>query len=384
VVDDSAVIRHLVTDILRADPAIEVVGTAPDGRVAVAKVAQLEPDVVTMDVEMPQLNGIEAVREIRRTHPRLPIVMFSTVTERGAAATIDALAAGASDYVTKPGNVASLDEARTHVQQQLVAKVKVLAQRRRVVQSGAVRSGDVQSGAVQPGAVRPGAVRPGAASVPPARRRPGGTGRPLGFGVLAIGCSTGGPDALATVLAELPADLAVPVVIVQHMPALFTRMLAERLDKSCHLTVSEAVDGDQVAAGRVLIAPGGRHLTIEKTRGGNVVRLTDDPPENYCRPAVDVLFRSVAGVYGERALALVLTGMGRDGAAGARAIRDLGGEIVAQDESTSVVWGMPGAVVQAGLADHVAPLPQVGADVLGLLTRHARGSRSASGVGRDG
>jgi two-component system chemotaxis response regulator CheB len=366
VVDDSTVIRRVVTDILRDDPAIEVVGTAHNGRVAVTKVEQLNPDVVTMDVEMPEMNGIEAVRAIRKTHPRLPIVMFSTITERGAAATLDALSAGASDYVTKPTNVRSIDDARSHVQDQLVAKVKALAGRRAVARQAA----PLPSAPVTPVA-RPRATR--------------ASSRPLGFGVLAIGCSTGGPDALATVLSSLPADLKVPVVIVQHMPPLFTRMLAQRLDSTCHLQVSEAVDGDAVVPGRALMAPGGRHMTIEKTRDGNVVRLNDDPPENFCRPAVDVLFRSVAKVYADRSLALVLTGMGRDGASGAEMISRLGGEIVVQDEATSVVWGMPGAVAQAGVADRVVPLPQIGAELMGLLAFQGRaaatGARSAAGVG---
>jgi two-component system chemotaxis response regulator CheB len=356
VVDDSTVIRRLVTDILRDDPGIEVVGTAHNGRVALNQVAELNPDVVTMDVEMPEMNGIEAVRELRRTNPRLPIVMFSTITERGAAATLDALAAGASDYVTKPAKVASIDDARAHVQEQLVPKVKALAARRRI-----------SRGAV-------------AATPAPTAPRPARSVRPLGFGILAIGCSTGGPDALATVLSTLPADLPVPVVVVQHMPPLFTRLLAQRLDATCLLRVSEAVDGDAVVPGRLLIAPGGRHMQIEKRADGHFVRLGDDPPENFCRPAVDVLFRSVAQTYHDRALSVVLTGMGKDGTKGAAAIHNAGGEVIVQDELSSVVWGMPGAVVHAGLADRVLPLPQIGIELTGLLARQRHVGRASAGV----
>jgi two-component system chemotaxis response regulator CheB len=343
VVDDSLVIRRLVVDALGGDPDIEVVGQAPNGRIALEKVAALAPDAVTMDIEMPEMNGIEAVRALRRTHPRLPVVMFSTLTERGAAATLDALAAGASDYVTKPSNVGSFADSQRNVRAQLIPKIKALTSARRAATT-----------AVPP-------PRPAA----PRRARTGA------FGVLAIGCSTGGPDALASLLPSLPADLPVPVVIVQHMPPVFTRLLANRLDAQCGLAVTEAQQGDAVVPGRVLIAPGGFHLAVRRQGTSVVAELTEDPPENFCRPAVDVLFRSVASAYGERTLAAVLTGMGRDGERGAKAIRDAGGEVYVQDDATSVVWGMPGAVAGAGLADKILPLPQVGPALAAALTRPA-------------
>ena len=212
VVDDSVVIRRLVTEVLAADDQIEVVGTAANGRIALTKVQDLAPDLVTMDVEMPEMNGIEAVRALRRSHPRLPVIMFSTLTERGATATLDALAAGARDYITKPSNVRSFDEGRRSVAQQLIPKIKVLVPLRAHPQAKA---------------------QPRPVFQPPPRRR----SRSGAFAVLAIGCSTGGPDALATVLAALPGDLPVPVVIVQHMPPVFTRLLAERLDHICALRV---------------------------------------------------------------------------------------------------------------------------------------------------
>ena len=340
VVDDSIVIRRLVKDALASDPQIEVVGIAQNGRIALEKIAQLKPDAVTMDIEMPEMNGIEAVRALRRTQPRLPVVMFSTLTERGASATLDALAAGASDYVTKPSNVGSFAESQNNIREQLIPKLKAL--------TGTRRAATV-------------AAPPRRTAAPRARTGP--------FDVLAIGCSTGGPDALAALLPALPADLPVPVVVVQHMPPVFTRLLAARLDGQSQVGVAEAVHGEPLVPGRVLIAPGGSHLVVRRSGTSVVAELTEDPPENFCRPAVDVLFRSVSAVYGDRVLAAVLTGMGRDGEKGAGVIRDGGGEVVVQDDATSVVWGMPGAVAAAGQADRILPLPQIGQHLAAALAR---------------
>jgi two-component system chemotaxis response regulator CheB len=346
IVDDSVVIRKLVTEALAADPAIDVVGIAQNGKVAIDKVAELHPDAVTMDIEMPVMNGIEAVRALRRTNPRLPIVMFSTLTERGASATLDALAAGASDYVTKPSNVGSFAESQQNIRDQLIPKLKAL--------TGTRRAAGAQRVPIPPPA-------------PPAQRR----SRSGPFTVLAIGSSTGGPDALARVLPALPADLAVPVVVVQHMPPLFTRLLAQRLSQHSRVSVVEAAEGEPLVAGKVFIAPGGLHLTLRRQGTAVVTHLTEDPPENFCRPSVDVLFRSVASLYADRVLAVVLTGMGRDGAAGAKVIRDGGGEVIAQDEATSVVWGMPGAVAMSGQADRILAIDRIGPDLASALSRGA-------------
>ncbi len=345
VVDDSVVVRRLVTTVLEEDPDITVVGTAASGRIALTKLAQVTPDCVTLDIEMPDLDGLGTLRELRRTHPRLPVIMFSTLTERGAGATLDALALGADDYVCKPANVGSATEAIESVRSQLVPKIKALCP-------------------PLPGTA-PAAVRR-TPSAPLAGTGAASTGR---IDVLTIGSSTGGPDALSAVLPQLPASFPVPVVVVQHMPPVFTRMFAQRLDSKCALSVKEAEHGDLVVPGRVLIAPGDKHLQLTRVGTSVVAHLTSGPPEHFCRPAVDVLFRSVAQVYGGKTLAVVLTGMGSDGARGAGVLRRAGAEVVAQDEASSVVWGMPGAVVAAGLASRVLPLDRMAAHIVGVAAR---------------
>lgn len=351
VVDDSVVVRRMVTSILDGDPDIRVVGTAPNGRIALDKVLQVAPDILTMDVEMPELDGIATVRELRKTHTSLPVVMFSTLTERSASATLDALAAGANDYVCKPANVGSVPEAMAAIREQLVPKIKALVPRRGVAPAPGVAP-----------LARP-AGRPLAGGGAPA---PAPTGR---IDVLAIGSSTGGPDALAAVVPALPASLAVPVVITQHMPPVFTRLFAQRLDAKSALRVKEAEEGDPVVPGTVLIAPGGLHLEVVRRGPSVVAHLTEAPPENFCRPAVDVMLRSVVATYGANVLSVVLTGMGSDGARGCEVVRQAGGEVVAQDEATSVVWGMPGAVTQGGHAHRVLPLPGIASDIIATIGR---------------
>ena len=345
VVDDSVVVRKLVTEILAADPGIEVVGTAANGRIALAKIAQLAPDLVTLDVEMPEMDGLATLKELRRIDRRLPVVMFSTLTERGAAATMDALLAGANDYVTKPANVGSMQAAVQRVTIDLVPKIKALCGR----------------------ATTPTATTAETPSRPQGRRAGLTGGR---VEIVVIGVSTGGPNALADMLTALPADLPVPVVIVQHMPPTFTRYLAERLDRQCAIRVAEARGGEIVRAGEVWIAPGGHHLRVVADVRGPALRIDDGPPENSCRPAVDVLFRSAASAFGAGTLALVMTGMGYDGRRGAREIKAAGGRVIAQDAATSVVWGMPGSVVEDGSADAVLPLSSLAPQLVSLARQH--------------
>jgi len=346
IVDDSTVIRRLLSDVLAGDASIEVVGTAPNGRIALQKITQLNPDLVTLDIEMPEMDGLATIAEIRKTHPRLPVIMFSTLTQKGAAATLSALSLGASDYVTKPANVGNVTAAMAAVREQLIPKIKALCRL------------DAEE---HPGV----AIRPG--KTPAVRSATGGlTTRPRPPEVIAIGVSTGGPNALTEVFTQLPGDLNVPILIVQHMPPVFTKYLAERLSAVSAIPVTEATSGERIAPGRAWLAPGNFHMGLTKAAGSPAIQLHQGPPENSCRPAVDVLFRSVAEVYGSRALAVVLTGMGCDGLRGCRAIDAAGGRIIVQDEATSVVWGMPGAVAGAGLADAVLPLSRIAPELVRL------------------
>jgi two-component system, chemotaxis family, protein-glutamate methylesterase/glutaminase len=341
VVDDSAVIRRVVTGELSTDPEIEVVGTAANGQIALAKMTQVNPDLVILDVEMPEMDGLETLARLRKGFPRVPVIMFSALTERGAAATLDALTLGATDYFTKPAGPGGLEDSRRVIRDELIPAIKEICKANRGLPAGPVT-----------------ATAKTTTPTPP-------TGRPIArVDVVAIGVSTGGPNALAEVFRALPADLPVPILIVQHMPPMFTRMLAERLAANGKVPVEEATSGIALRPGRAWIAPGDFHMTI--VRDGLQVRtsLNQEPPENSCRPAVDPLFRSVAKVFGPNCLAVVLTGMGQDGKRGCEAIREKGGQVVVQDEATSVVWGMPGAVARAGLADKALPLAMIGAEIV--------------------
>jgi two-component system chemotaxis response regulator CheB len=328
-----------------------VVATAALGKIALAKIQQCSPDVVILDVEMPEMDGIETLKKIRVDWPKLPVIMFSTKTERGAAATIEALTSGASDYVTKPSNVGSVVVAMTRVREQMVPKIQALVSGQKTIGS---RKIPVVAAAAPPLAV----ARP---ATPIVTARPTGPRPPID--IVAIGASTGGPAALSEVICGIPADFPVPIVIVQHMLATFTKHFADRLASSAQIGVVEAQAGDTLVPGKAYIARGDYHMAIERKQGRGLVLANQDPPENYCRPAVDVLFRSVARVYGASALAVVLTGMGQDGLLGCGAIREAGGDVIVQDEATSVVWGMPGFVARAGLASDVLPLARIGSEV---------------------
>lgn len=344
VVDDSAVIRRILSDIMTADPNIEVVGMAGDGEMALAKMKQLNPDVVTLDMEMPVLDGLGTLREIRKINTKLPVIMFSTLTERGSCATMDALALGASDYVAKPANVGSVLESSGRIRDELIPKIKALCR---------AKFPDLSEPSSPTRSIPEVFIRK-----PPRPRRD-----KMGFEVLCIGVSTGGPNALAELIPGLGRNFPIPVVIVQHMPALFTKLLAERLGMISGLKCKEGIDGQVIGPGEVWIAPGGFHMELERVKQGVMIKLQQDPPENSCRPAVDVLFRSVAKVYGSKVLSVVLTGMGQDGMKGCGTIRDEGGQVFIQDEASSVVWGMPGAVHAAGFADKVLPLKDLAQEI---------------------
>lgn len=341
VVDDSAVMRRAITTTLAKDPQIEIVGTANHGRAALEALERLHPDVVTLDIEMPEMDGLAALRELRKTHSRLPVIMFSSLTQRGAQATILALTAGASDYVGKPADMANLTDAFRCLETELIPKVKVFGLQVLAQRAAALLPPTVGATAFTP----PGRIRRGTMEA------------------VCIGVSTGGPMALVQLFTAWTEPLAVPLFIVQHMPPTFTALLAQRLTSAGVMDVVEAQDGDVVEPGRAYLAPGGRHMEVVRTETGTRLRITDDPPENSCRPAADVLFRSAAKVYGGGLLGVVLTGMGSDGMRGCQVIRERGGNILAQDEASSVVWGMPGAVVKADLADAVLPLTDLPAEI---------------------
>jgi two-component system chemotaxis response regulator CheB len=311
----------------------EVVGVAAHGKIALAMIPQLNPDAVILDIEMPEMNGLQTLAALRPRYPSLPVIMFSTLSARGATATLDALELGANDYVLKPSNAAGATGDLAAVTAELVRKLRLHC-------LGAL-------GAARP----PSAANPAQPALLAAR--PAHLASPA---VVAIGVSTGGPNALGELLPAFPADLPVPLLIVQHMPRVFTKFLADRLASKSLIPVREASVGDQLEPGNAWIAPGDFHMTIKRAGAQIQIDTNQEPPENSCRPAVDVLFRSVAAVYGPRALAVVMTGMGQDGLRGCETIRRNEGRVIVQDERSSVVWGMPGAVAQAGLAEAIVPL----------------------------
>jgi two-component system, chemotaxis family, protein-glutamate methylesterase/glutaminase len=334
VVDDSALMRKLIPMILERDPDIEVVGTAMDGAFALKKIAELQPDVVTLDLEMPRMDGIEALRMIMKHAPR-PVIVFSTHSREGAYSTFKALALGAIDFVAKPKDAASghLDP----VASQLIDKIKVA---RRATGAKKLPNFDVEP--VHPVKKKSGIV------VAPSR-------------IIAIGISTGGPNALQYLLSQIPADFPAAIVVVQHMPEGFTDMFARRLDECCALDIQEAKSGDLLVAGRVLISPGNRHIMVRRMPRGEMAVLSDSPPINGHRPSVDVLFHSVAQEFGLTAVGIIMTGMGEDGAEGLGAIKASGGMTIAQSEESCVVSGMPRAAILKGYANKVLPLDSLGA-----------------------
>lgn len=347
VVDDAAVVRRQVSLLLGEEPGLEVVATAPNGRIALAKVEQFQPDVVLLDLEMPDLDGLETLKLLRQRAPELPVVMFSALTERAGVLTLEALALGARDYVTKPTSAGGLHITVEAVREELVRKLKALH-------------------------VRASPAPPAQASASRAPRTRAHA--PSRVEAIVIGASTGGPGALVRVVSALPADLPVPVLIVQHMPPLFTRLLAERMEAASSLRVREAVSGAPVQPGAVWVAPGDFHLAVRRDAAGVRLHTHQGPAENACRPAVDLLFRSAADAYGPGVLAVVLTGMGQDGLRGCRRVSESGGQVVVQDQASCVIGSMPGVVEQAGLADAVVPLDTLATELVRRV--EARGKRT--------
>ena len=391
IVDDSAVMRALLRSVVGTDTHLEVAGTASDGASAIRAMGSIRPDLVLLDVEMPGMDGVSTLKQMKAAGIRIPVIMCSSLTQRGAKVTIEALASGAADYVAKPAGQPSRDAAVKSLANDLVPKILALTAgatgSHQQIPAGAAFSPvpfqapwTANHAPAEPRSLWPGQIPP--ISSPPAFSMPGASPAPVLSGppasaslpaVLLIGVSTGGPAALDVLLPALPASFPLPVLIVQHMPELFTKLLAERLNGRCPLRVTEAIAGEPVRAGAIYVARGDWHMEVAAGLSATpVLRLTQEQPENHCRPAVDVLFRTAVQVYGPRVLAVVLTGMGYDGLAGSRMIREHGGTVLAQDQQTSAVWGMPGAVAQAGLAHRILPLNAIAPEILRLTSRSQR------------
>ncbi|NMB25966.1 MAG: chemotaxis response regulator protein-glutamate methylesterase [Firmicutes bacterium] len=339
VVDDSAFMRKVISDMIAEDGAFEVIGTARDGLDALEKIKRLQPDVVTLDVEMPRKDGLATLREIMNTQP-VPVIMLSSVTQSGATATMEALALGAVDFVPKPSGSISLDIA--DVRDELIRKLKAAVGAK--IQITRPRALPIASTILRPKA-------------PTRRPMPVGQITPSNDVLIVIGSSTGGPRALEEVIRQLPGDLPAGVLVIQHMPAGFTRSMAERLDQIADVRVKEAEDGDRVSGGVVYIAPGDYHMTVSPEQ---VIRLEQTPPVNYVRPSIDVTMLTLPPIYSGKLIGVILTGMGKDGAEGMAKIKEAGGVTIVQDEYTSTIYSMPKAVVESGNADFILPIDRIG------------------------
>ncbi len=360
VVDDTVVYRKIVSDVLQELPDVEVVGTAHNGKSAMLKIKTLKPDLLTLDIEMPEMNGLQVLEQLRTEAPHVGAIMLSTLTQQGGAMTMQALELGAFDFIPKPQS-GTMAENRVLVKDAIAPMLKAFR-----------RSQEIKS--------KLSAFSKGTPVVRPLRRPPPRSGvsrslsQPGKASIIAIGISTGGPNALSQMLPKIPGDIGVPIVIVQHMPPLFTQSLAKSLDSKCKLEVREAQNGEPLLPNVVYIAPGGKQMKIIAGGDGKqrVIKITDDPPENNCKPSVDYLFRSVADHYVGRATGVIMTGMGSDGTAGLKLMKNNGATVIAQDESSCVVFGMPKEPIESGLADIIAPLDIIAAEITKTVSFSAR------------
>ncbi len=386
IVDDSVVFRKILQDALSRTAGIRVVGTANNGKKGIEKIKELKPDLVILDVEMPEMDGLQTLDEIRRQRLNVGVIMFSSLTSKGAQTTLEALSKGAFDFVPKPTGTGAFSESVRRIKEELIPKIKAFAvsrhQRRRPIVRRTVtpvkplinRKGKISSPnketATQP------SINKTLKSISHGRQITRPTLRPE---VVAIGVSTGGPNALNEVIPKFPKNFPLPILLVQHMPPVFTAQLAKRLNDKSQLEVIEAKAGDIIKPGTVYIAPGDYHMEVGTSGASKIIKLNQKPPVNSCRPAVDVMFKSVANVYGGRVIAVIMTGMGQDGFEGCKVLKQKGAIIIAQDKETSVVWGMPKFVTEAGLADKVCPLDRIALTVqefCGFLSiRKAAGTR---------
>jgi two-component system chemotaxis response regulator CheB len=355
VVDDSAVIRGLLTRTLEADPEIAVIASVGNGQMAISAVGRQDTDVVILDIEMPVMDGLTALPKILAASPDTKVIVASTLTQKNAQISLKALAAGATDYIAKPSS--SDLNAATSFKRELLEKIKALGDARRRRRGLSAKPGVAEDLPFRP----PPGSRP--ATPPAVVLRAASSVRPS---VIAIGSSTGGPQALLTVLGGLSAGLQQPILITQHMPPTFTTILAQHLARVAGRPAAEGVDGEPVLPGRIYLAPGDFHMKVEARGTARVIRLLKDPPENFCRPAVDPMLRSLSQVYGPAVLCIILTGMGSDGTKGGEAVIAAGGTVIAQDEATSVVWGMPGSAATAGLCSAVLPVSHIAPHIVRL------------------
>ena len=351
VADDSVLFRRAISDALASLPDVEVVGSAPNGKLAVQRVRELKPDLLTLDIEMPEMDGIAVLDALRESREDTLVIVVSALTQRGGQLTMKALEKGASDFITKP-DASGAEASRAAIARELVPRVRALAHRREI------RKILRDSPQADPSRPAPMSAKTGAREqTPKAAPRPAVLSKPE---MVLIGVSTGGPNALAELLPKIPRSIGVPLLVVQHMPPVFTQSLAESLSAKCTLQVREASNGERLEPGAVYIAPGGKQMRLALAAGGaKIIEVTDDPPENNCKPAVDYLFRSAANRFPGRSMAVILTGMGSDGTLGLRLLKRHGCFIIAQDEASSVVFGMPKAAIDAGVVDAVLPLDAI-------------------------
>ena len=370
VVDDSAVIRGLLTRILESDPQVSVVESVSNGEIAVKRLESQNIDVVVLDIEMPVMDGLTALPKLLQVKPDVQVIMASTLTRKNAEISLKAMRLGAADYIPKPTSSGELTKA-SDFKHELVEKVKALGQVARASQKAPLPSAaKSQQGTASSSALKPRETTAAPSSLYPSKTitlRKDTITKP---DVLAIGSSTGGPQALFDVLGNL-GTITQPVVITQHMPATFTALLAEHIARVSSMPSKEGEDGEVIKGGHIYLAPGGYHMVFEKQGVNTVIRLNQEPPENFCRPAVDPMLRSLSKIYGSRLLVLILTGMGSDGLRGSEVVTAAGGSVIAQDEQTSVVWGMPGAVATAGLCSAVLPIKEMASNVRQLVMRSA-------------
>ncbi|OGV55581.1 MAG: chemotaxis response regulator protein-glutamate methylesterase [Lentisphaerae bacterium GWF2_44_16] len=358
IVDDSALYRKVLSDILAAFPEVELIGTASNGKMALERISKTLPDFITLDFEMPEMDGIQTLRELKNKYPSVKAVMVSAHTVEGAEVTMQALEEGAFEFIAKP-NTSNLGESKKELQAQLTTIVNTLFMKKSL--SGVFRK---NISVPRPPPLTPPPVRPSAHSDIAAKMSRIMIGR---CEIVGIGVSTGGPNALTHLVPRLPANFRVPVLIVQHMPPVFTAALADSLNKKSAVQVLEGVDGIQLKSGTVYIAPGGKQMKVEKSGNSTVLRITDDPPENNCRPSVDYMFRSIASCYKGNSLGVIMTGMGADGVKGLAEMKKTGTKVIAQDEATCTVYGMPMEAVKSGVVDLVVPLDQIVDEIISAV-----------------